>query len=1089
MKNDAWRKILHRIIPGAIALAALVAPAGAQVPVVGDHTTPLLIDNFSSPTLTVDMNANYNDPNRQSGSSRYQKYIGYLYNDPNDPTQTDNKNLFKGDINTGVVHLGDPNLPAGTIAMTGHWAGGVPWPCAVLDKNWNNGFSSNGMTISFDMNDTGPYWSSFFIGGDPNTDAPIVPQSATNFFSVKLLNNDWVTYDCLGSTAITQVGAGSWAGGASINNSWHHFDVVCTDPTVAGYDGTTICGNPFDGSGDTKVDVYMDNNLVTSYTRAGGYNNNYFGFMTLTHDNYGETAVSLNDNKWCLFDNLSIYGARPNEWNLDANGNWDASVPANWSQGTVPNASGSVANFHNAISADRTVTVTSDVTVGTIDFSAVHNYTIAAASGKTITIDNLANSANGLIHVEIGNHVISAPLVQAYFVDLTVDDHESSLTITQPPIGDYGNSQWNIAGAGDVIVTYAFSPALFPMLSGAGVFEIGSGGSLDLSSGGLADMVPLGTGLGVAAGGTITADAISLKGTLWLDGGQLVPVSVSKTALNLGALGLANRAVDTASYTLESGETINVGGVLGGTGNSVFHFAGGTLVLNQAGGLIQGLTHAFVDANSTIDLNTFGFEINQALEGTGALNIVNTNFAFFYADSPSWSGGMNISGGAVLWAVGDNPHAYGTGLINVASGSNLWWAGGTASLTVANDITLNGPGNFPTDANGAAIGWFRNAGTGTFTGTLTVHNDLTTGAAPDIAANMGTMLEFNGKITDGGGANPVGGLQFGNAEAPAYGSAYQGSVYKISGSVSNDYRGDTQLQVGALILAKTGGAIAVPSANLTLGTVVPSSLPNRVQEVTWEGDNQLNPAIVVHMYGRDTYSSLNLMGHSQTIGGLKTDEGINVLCNSFFTSAPSDATGTLTVNSTSPDDYFHGIIRDYPAWAPSSPGKFALVKDGPGTLTLVAGATGWFSYTGTTTINAGTLRITSANTAEGASTYNILAGDIVGAGDLIVGDGVNKPVLTLTGLVNVSGTTTIEAGTTLQLDSASAATLDVVVGTGTLAVCNGTSLTATSIQVDTLRIGGAPLTPPAASTVPEPSSFVLLALAGMAVAWFAVRKR
>jgi hypothetical protein len=58
-----------------------------------------------------------------------------------------------------------------------------------------------------------------------------------------------------------------------------------------------------------------------------------------------------------------------------------------------------------------------------------------------------------------------------------------------------------------------------------------------------------------------------------------------------------------------------------------------------------------------------------------------------------------------------------------------------------------------------------------------------------------------------------------------------------------------------------------------------------------------------------------------------------------------------------------------------------------------------------------------------------------------------------------------------------------------LAVCNGTSLTATSIQVDTLRIGGAPLTPPAASAVPEPSSFVLLALAGMTVAWFAVRKR
>jgi hypothetical protein len=69
-------------------------------------------------------------------------------------------------------------------------------------------------------------------------------------------------------------------------------------------------------------------------------------------------------------------------------------------------------------------------------------------------------------------------------------------------------------------------------------------------------------------------------------------------------------------------------------------------------------------------------------------------------------------------------------------------------------------------------------------------------------------------------------------------------------------------------------------------------------------------------------------------------------------------------------------------------------------------------------------------------------------------------------------------------------TLSTVSGLGNLTVVDGSALTATSINVDTLTIGG-----PAASaglvvnTVPEPGTFVLLALAGLSLVGAYLRRR
>jgi autotransporter-associated beta strand protein len=123
-------------------------------------------------------------------------------------------------------------------------------------------------------------------------------------------------------------------------------------------------------------------------------------------------------------------------------------------------------------------------------------------------------------------------------------------------------------------------------------------------------------------------------------------------------------------------------------------------------------------------------------------------------------------------------------------------------------------------------------------------------------------------------------------------------------------------------------------------------------------------------------------------------------------------------------------------------GNQGLMKTGSGTLTL----SGDLNYTGTTIIDAGTLQINATNTL----------GDIIsttGNGSLGVGDGVNPTTLTADSVI--VDTLTIGAGSTL--------TIAPILG-GQTALADG-------------------LAP-----VPEPGTWLLLAAAGVAFTWFKLQR-
>lgn len=217
----------------------------------------------------------------------------------------------------------------------------------------------------------------------------------------------------------------------------------------------------------------------------------------------------------------------------------------------------------------------------------------------------------------------------------------------------------------------------------------------------------------------------------------------------------------------------------------------------------------------------------------------------------------------------------------------------TFAGTFAEPLTLAGAGD-------GEIGALQTSATNTFTGPITLATNTL------IHTDTNAILTFAGAISGPGGFTKQG-----------------AGTLQLLGSQANTYSGATIVTSGKLELAKTN-AIAIPGDLTVTG-------PNNASQVRLLQPEQIADSSPVVL--QDT-GWIALDGNSETIGSLS---GTGAMFQS------GNQTGLLTVGGNNDSTTFHGNIL----------GGGGLTKAGTGTFTL----TGNNLYTGTTTVNAGTLLV------------------------------------------------------------------------------------------------------------------------------------
>ncbi|MBF0594769.1 MAG: autotransporter domain-containing protein [Candidatus Omnitrophica bacterium] len=351
--------------------------------------------------------------------------------------------------------------------------------------------------------------------------------------------------------------------------------------------------------------------------------------------------------------------------------------------------------------------------------------------------------------------------------------------------------------------------------------------------------------------------------------------------------------------------------------------------------VVSSLTSAFAldtwnggggDSSFTTILNWGGATVTSgdglAFGGGTRLSPNNDENGFNYA-------GIAFNNGASAFNLSGNAFNLTGNLVNNSASLQTISVGGSG-------ITLSGTGRT-----------VQTASTGNFEISSAINNNsflLTANAATS------TTVTLSGIISGTGGLTLV----------------ERGKVV-LSGSSSNTYTGMTRLTMaglaggnylGALYLNKTGGAVAIA------GSVELDITDNAGQQnLRMSQDNQFGSGSVISWIksgANGGNARFDLNGTTQTVAGLSDATGSGIVQNRGLINGETSKAGTLTINNSA-NYSFNGIMRDQDDGLHVY--ALSIVKNGSGSQTFAGSNIG---YTGTTTVNGGTLYTNGPNSGTGA---------------------------------------------------------------------------------------------------------------------------
>jgi len=401
-----------------------------------------------------------------------------------------------------------------------------------------------------------------------------------------------------------------------------------------------------------------------------------------------------------------------------------------------------------------------------------------------------------------------------------------------------------------------------------------------------------------------------------------------------------------------------------------------------------------------VDGATYYWDTDGSIGGFGDIAGMWGTSAFWSADSTGASDGAltpittsdGINFGTDTLALGSTASAVGvSGAVTVnsitfgaAQAAPVTLSGGT-SITLGGttpSITVNNASN--TISSVLAGSSFTKVGNGTLTlsGNNT-HSGTTTISAGTLRLQGANMWKTARTYTINGGAvlHLDGGVEFGN------GTAATNTINGTGTLRLNGFYGKGSDPGATIIMALGAGALIDIQSGATLQNGGWSFITWTSNQASMKVDGDLN------------FADGN---NSVTVDALT---GIGTITKTWGTE-----TKTLTVGTANGSGTFSGVIQN-----PS--GKIALIKTGTGTQTLT-GATN--TYTGATTISAGTLVVNGALTASSSVNVTTSGATLKGTGTMsspvTVAVGANLSPGNPTGLLTVSGNTTINGTLAITVD-------------------------------------------------------------------------
>ena len=672
----------------------------------------------------------------------------------------------------------------------------------------------------------------------------------------------------------------------------------------------------------------------------------------------------------------------------------------NWGNTSVPDGKGVNVDIGSQTSTYSVIDmVSTGRTVGNLYFTPFVSTTIQSTGGKTLTIDN--NGKTSTINV-LGSHTISAAMA---LNNNTVFSVNGSMTVSGN-IGGAGGL--GITDAGQLTLTGANTYSGNTLIT-SGTLEVAKAASLPGYSTSGRVIVSSGAALIVKAGATTgqwaESEINTLLNTVSLPSGSFLGIDTSDGNFTYGASGgvLAGSSnfLKLGSYTLlltgsnsYTGTTEVVAGTLtaGKTASLPGYNSSGKIAVDPGATLAVRAGATGEWASSDIDAlrtnATFNTDTSTSPTTYGCLGIDTTGGNFAYGSAISGSLGFTKLGANTLTLTGSNTFAgpvnFNGGLLKAASLSNL----GSGAALNFNGGGLQFDGSY--DPSASTMTFLAGGATlDTQGNTITLANSIgNSGAGGLTKAGTGTLI-LNGSNTYTGNTIVNAGTLTVHMPAalPGYNTAGKITVNSAAtlalraGAASGEW---AAADISALLTVATfnsGSFVSIDTTdgNFAYGNNIGGSLNFTklgTNTLTFTGSNTYSGSTLVSNGTLMVVSTAALPGYN-TSGKVTVNSGATLAVRVGATSGQWAAADidTLRANATFNSGSLLGIDTtdgDF-TYGINLTGSIGLTKLGTNTLTL----TGSNTYTGSTTVNAGTLTVGKTAALPG---YNTLGKVTVNSG-------------------------------------------------------------------------------------------------------------